>query len=128
LEAEFRVTLELDLANRIMALAQRRPAPSAPRSLPVARWLRALAKPLGWLGSDTACLSAEVMAESGEVVRASLTGRGQRLAILPTVLAVEALLSGELRQRGCVRPASWLEPEEWVERLRIRGIRFDGPC
>lgn len=127
LEAEFRVALEWTLANRLMAWLQRRPemARSSMR-IGLARWLSTLATPVGFFGSALSSLQAEVFGASGTSARAVLTSRGQRMAVLPCVLALEALLSGELRQRGCVKPADWLGPDEWVRRLSARGIRFDG--
>jgi hypothetical protein len=126
IDAEFRVTLEWRLANLVMALVRRRPGAAgfAP-GMRVARWLSALSTPLSMFGSDRGSLSAEVVGESGCCLRASLTGSGQRLAVLPCVLALEALLRGELRQRGCVNPVTWLRPQEWLDRLGALQIRFE---
>ena len=49
---------------------------------------------------------------------------GQRLAVLPCALALEALLAGELQARGLVQPVAWLAPDEWLARLQARQIRF----
>ena len=127
LEAEFRVALQWSFANRIMAWLQRRPGPArSPARTGLARVLSALAAPFSVFGSEISSLQAEVFGASGEYARAVLTGLGQRLAVLPCVLALEALADGGLRERGCINPAAWLGPDDWASRLSARGIRFDG--
>ncbi len=120
LEVEFRVTFEWRLTNWLLPHLRPGVASRAGR----ARGLALLSAPFSRFGSDTGCLQAELWAPDGHGVAASFLGKGQRLAILPAALALEALLSGELRQRGSVSPASWLPTEEWIARLGTRGIRF----
>src|SRR5438094_459743 len=62
--------------------------------------------------------------------QSQLQGVGQRLAILPCAQALDALLSGELAQRGVLHPTTWLSQEAWLARLRARGVlceRSAGP-
>lgn len=120
MEAEFRVAFEWELSNWLIARLQRIPSPERMSS-----WLMRLSGPFSRFGSDSGCLQTEVFDREGRaLVTASFSARGQRLAVLPAVLALQALLSGEIRERGCVSPASWLAPEEWVARLTARGLQF----
>ena len=122
LTAEFRVAFEWGLSSRLIAGLQG--VGSAER---VSRWLSRLSAPAGFLGSDAGCLQVEVFDPDGSSsAAASLTGKGQRMAVVPAALALESLLSGELRDRGCVNPAAWLPPEEWIARLGRRGMEFAG--
>lgn len=125
LTAEFRAAFEWEMAGRLMAVI----APRARRLAPVwrrrlARGLSVVAAPLNRYGADLGCLQVEVEA-GGRSARAALIGAGQRLAILPAALAIEALLSGELQQRGVLDPSDWLEPDAWLQRLARRGVRFE---
>ena len=74
-------------------------------------------------GARTGCVQAELW-DGRRHATAALVGTGQRLAVLPCALAVEALLAQELPGRGVVRPATWLAPGEWVTRLQARGLRL----
>lgn len=125
LQVEFRVAFEWRLTPRVLALAHRVALRvDAPGRVRLARLLRAVSWPLSFLGSDIGCLKAEVLSASETGRTCTLVGRGQRLAVLPCLLAIEALADGEVRERGCVRPAVWLPPEEFVQRLEARGIEF----
>jgi hypothetical protein len=125
LAAEFRVAFQWGAANRLVAavgpLGRRL---SAGGRMRLARWLSALSTPFSRFGSDAGCLQAELWDGSGRAATAALVGAGQRLAVLPCALAVEALLSGSLRARGVVHPAAWLAPDEWVARLRARQVHL----
>ena len=123
-QVEFRVAFEWSATNWLMAALAplgRRLDPAARARL--ARGLAVLATPASRLGADTGCVQAELWDERRRVA-AALVGEGQRLAVLPCALAVEALLARELPARGLVRPGTWLAPDEWVTRLRARGLRF----
>ncbi len=120
LDAEFRVTFEWSLANWL--LPRIRPRRGSP--LTRARLLARLSAPFGRFGADDSCLQVDLMAPDGRCVSACFLTRGQRLAVLPLLLALEALWIGELAERGCLSPATWLSPEEWVARLTERRIRF----
>lgn len=125
LEAEFRLALEWSLGQRLMAAAaplHRRLSAAGKRRL--ARLFAFLAAPTSRFGSNRGCLQAELWDAAGRRAAASLTSAGQRMAILPLALTVEALLSGELKARGVVRPWSWLPPEAWIARLAARGLVF----
>jgi hypothetical protein len=125
LDAELRVAFEWPAAHRIMAAAAafaRRSSWEKRRRL--ARWLSFLSTPFNLCGSESGCLQVELWDSFGNHVTAYVLGTGQRLAILPCALVLEALASGELRQRGLLRPGSWLAPEEWIFRLQARGIEF----
>jgi hypothetical protein len=124
LTAEFRVTFEWDVSNWLLAVVAplvgaRDPAARAR----LARVLAALAAPLSRFGSRLGCVQAKV-ATPRQRATAALVGQGQRLAILPCALAIEALLSGDLCARGVLRPATWLPPAELIGRLQRRGLRL----
>lgn len=120
LDAEFRVAFEWSLANWLLPRAR----PRAGSRLARARFLSRLSAPFRAFGSDVSCLQAEVFGPQGNGVAEWLLARGQRLAILPAAIALEALLAGELRGPGALSPAACFEPEEWIARLSARGIRF----
>lgn len=120
LEAEFRAAFEMRLAVPVMA---------AMRS--VARWighqnaarlLSILGAPTSVFGTKGGGLQVEVWDPAGARVGAAFVGAGQRMAVLPCALALQALLSAELTTRGVVRPATWLPVDEWVRRLGERGL------
>jgi hypothetical protein len=120
MQARLRVAFEWRLSNWLVARLQRISSPER-----LSSWLGRLARPFSHFGSDTGCLQTELFDPNGRtLVVASFSAKGQRLAVLPAVLALEALLSGELRARGCVSPATWLPPEQWIRRLTARGIQF----
>ena len=128
IEAEFRVAFEWGLASRIVARLQK--GGNGKRSgildrLPA--WLAYLSAPLSHFGSRAGCLQTELFDRDGRTLAvASFSGEGQRLAIVPAAIALDSLLSGERRERGCVSPATWLGPGEWVRRAEARGIAFSG--
>lgn len=126
-EGEYRVAFEWPMIYWIIRVGQK-VVPMLGNSWRVwlGHWLSLLATPFNWLGSDLSCLKAEVFSESGRRATCIVKSRGQRLAVLPCLLAVEALQNGELRHRGCLSPTSWLSPEQWVERLCAYGIQFEG--
>jgi hypothetical protein len=124
LAVEFRVAFEWGVATWLMAALGRLGREWGPGGrMRLARWLAAMSGPVSRFGSDVGYLKAEVW-DGGGGASAALLGAGQRLAVLPCALAVESLLSGELKRRGLVHPACWLGPDEWVKRLRARGIQF----
>jgi hypothetical protein len=122
--AEFRVAFEWGAAGRLVAaLAPLGARLGASGRLRLARVLSCLARPFGRAGSDRGYIQAELRDGAGGRVMATFAA-GQRLAVLPCALAVEALLSGELAQRGVVHPAIWLPPDAWISRLGARGVSF----
>ena len=122
LTAEFRVAFEWGISSLLVAALQ-----GAGPAERLSRWLSRLSAPASFFGSDAGCLQVELLDPEGSpAATASLTGEGQRMAIVPAALALEALLSGELRDRGCINPAAWLPEEEWIARLGKRGILFAG--
>ncbi len=125
LHAEFRVAFESPLTGPLLGLfapVARRLAPAG--RIRLARALAVLSRPTGRFGSDVGCLQAELWDAGGQRVRAALLARGQRLAILPCALAIEALLAGELSAWGVLEPAGWLAPLDWAARLRDRGVEL----
>jgi hypothetical protein len=125
LEGEFRVAFEWRITDQAVALARLLTARiGALGETRVARWLSLLAAPFGLFGSDMGCLKAELLPPSGNGPFCAFIVRGQRLAIVPCVIALESLRTGELQQRGVLNSSAWLEPEEWIERLRQRKIEF----
>jgi len=124
LETEFRVAFELALVNRLIGiLSSFTPCLAPDVRQRIGRVLSRAAAPLSRFGSGQGCLQAELWSRDGRSIRAAMVGR-QRLAILPCALALQALLSGELHRRGLVHPATWLEPDEWVRRMTMRGVRW----
>jgi NAD(P)-dependent dehydrogenase (short-subunit alcohol dehydrogenase family) len=123
LAVEFRVAFEWSVSNWLMASVSPLAGRLSPAGLMrLARVLAGLAAPLSRFGSDVGCVQAQV-ASPLQRASAALVGRGQRLAVLPCALAVEALLRGELAARGVVHPATWLAPAEWLARLERRGLK-----
>jgi hypothetical protein len=122
LAAEFRVAFEWGLSSLLVASLQ-----GVGSAEQLSRWLSRLSAPARFFGSDAGCLQVEVFDPEGSPAEVgSLTGKGQRMAVIPAALALDALLSGELRDRGCVNPAAWLAPDEWIARLGRRGMEFAG--
>jgi len=125
LEAEFRVAFELAGAGALLGLV----GPLVAR-LPVrsrgwlARVLAVCAAPASRLGSDVGCIRVELRDGAGSSAAATLVGHGQRLAILPCALALEAMLAGEIAPRGAVSPATLLPVGTWLERLAGRGLEL----
>jgi hypothetical protein len=124
LRAEFRVTFEWQSVNLLMSLLAplARRAPEDRRAA-IARALAMVAMPFSRIGSHLGCLQVEARGESG-AVRAYVTAPGQLLAILPCAFAVQSLLAGDLTARGVLRPPAWMAPNEWLTRLRGRGVGF----
>jgi short subunit dehydrogenase-like uncharacterized protein len=122
LDAEFRTGFEWKAAGQLAVLAagiSRRTG----RGM-AARWLSRLAAPFSRFGTDKGLLQAELWDAKGGRVSASLVAQGQRLAILPSLLALEALLAGSLTGRGVVHPAAWLSPRDWAARLSEKGAEL----
>ena len=122
---EFRVVFEWRAVNRLLAIAQ--PVVqrwSARTRWWVAKWTSRAFAPLCRFGDDGWLMQAEAMEDGKVKAVARLSGRGQAIAVLPCAIMLEALISGELHQPGCVSPATWLSPHVWVERFRARGIEF----
>jgi hypothetical protein len=128
LAVDFRVAFEWDLSSRLLAALgprARRLDARARRRLAVG--LAALAAPLSRFGSPLGCVQVDLWdGERRAHARAAWVGVGQRLAILPCALALQALLAGEPLPHGVVPPATWLAPDEWIARLEQRGLRFEG--
>jgi hypothetical protein len=125
LAVESLVAFEWEPAGKLLELVSRLPrgADGLPAP-PIVRALTVLAAPLSRFGSNVGCLQAEVWDAYGVREWAALLGHGQRLAILPCALALEALLAGDPPQPGVVRPGSWPEPERWHTWLVARGLRL----
>lgn len=122
---EFRVAFEWRAVNHLLAIAQ--PVVqrwSARTRWRVAEWTSRAFEPLSQLGDDGWLMQAEAVQDGKVEAVARLSGRGQAIAVLPCAIALEALISGELHQPGCVSPATWLSPRNWVDRFRARGIEF----
>jgi saccharopine dehydrogenase-like NADP-dependent oxidoreductase len=79
-------------------------------------------------GTERGCVSVVVR---GKKAGAALTRqaavlaltRGQRLAALPCVIAVEGLNRGEIKGAGLLRPDQALAPREFLQRLNTRGLQ-----
>jgi short subunit dehydrogenase-like uncharacterized protein len=123
IEAEFRVVFQLSLANTLVAiLAPLAAGLTSARRAILARTLSGLAAPLARFGSDVGYLQVEVHDTRGNRATAGLASRGQRLAIVPCAMAIEALLGGDVTERGVLSPSTWLAPAEWLRRLEARGM------
>jgi Saccharopine dehydrogenase NADP binding domain len=90
----------------------------------IARVCSALAAPFSSIGRDTGVLQAEFIADDGRRSRLLLIGSGQRIAIAPCAIALEALIDGTMPQRGVVQPAACFPAGEWMRRLACRGLRW----
>jgi NAD(P)-dependent dehydrogenase (short-subunit alcohol dehydrogenase family) len=124
IEAEFRVAFEWRISNWMMARLQGIPDRCVG---PLAAGLSLLSAPFARLGSDEGCLQAEALdAGGGSLAAAAFLSRGQRLAILPAAIALAALCSEERAVAGVLGPGAWLSPEDWIDRVRGRGIEFLG--
>jgi short subunit dehydrogenase-like uncharacterized protein len=125
---DFRVAFEWDLSSRLLAaLGPRARRLSEPARQRLAAGLAALAAPLSRFGSPLGCVQVDLWDAAGRAhARAAYVGVGQRLAILPCALAIQALLAAEPLPSGVVSPATWLPPDEWIARLARRGLRFQG--
>jgi hypothetical protein len=124
IEAEFRVAFEWRISNWMMANLQGIPDRCVS---PLAAGLSLLSAPLSRLGSDEGCLQAEVLdAGGGSLAAAVFLSHGQRLAILPAAIALATLCSEKRAVAGVLGPGAWLSPEDWIDRVRGRGIQFLG--
>jgi hypothetical protein len=110
LDAEFRVVLEWGPAGLFVSGVGRLWSRLGVRSrAQVAALLSSISRPFGRFGSEGGCLQVELWAGERRMSVAALSG-DQRLAILPCAMALQALLDGELGERGVVHPAEWLPP------------------
>lgn len=130
LEAEFRVALEWGFAGRVAAGAGRlEPVIGIQAAEKLGRVLSGLASPVSRLGSDAGCLSVEIWDGAGQRVSSSLIA-GQRMAILPCSMGINAALRGSLVRTGVLHPAEWQTPDEWAAALEEHGVRVlsEGPA
>ena len=130
LEAEFRVALEWGFAGRVASGAGKlQPVIGAKGAERLGRALSGLASPVSRLGSDAGCLQVEVWDGHGERVSGALIA-GQRLAIVPSALAIEGVFAGTLVRTGVLHPAEWQTPDEWTAALEGQGVRIltEGPA
>jgi short subunit dehydrogenase-like uncharacterized protein len=88
----------------------------------IARVASRLLTPLSLFGRDTGVLQAELTSADGSRRNAALIGSGQRMAILPCAIVLESLLDGTLSARGVISPATYLPADDWMQRLRKRGL------
>ncbi|HVT02680.1 MAG TPA: saccharopine dehydrogenase NADP-binding domain-containing protein [Thermoanaerobaculia bacterium] len=120
LEAHFSVAFESAVATALIRIARALPmSGSAKTSL--AKVLSVIAAPSSRFGSDAGGVDALITSRSGESRRLRFSTRGQRLAILPAVLALRELAGSGVKS-GCVTPAETLPLDIWVERLEREGV------
>jgi hypothetical protein len=74
---------------------------------------------LGWLGCSGGAVMTELFRSNGSIQRAALVGPhdAQRMAILPCLLAVRALLNGAVPKRGVVTAYEFLGARFLLEKL-----------
>ncbi len=123
LEAGFRVALEWGYLGRLTAAFGRATARlGADRQTRLARRLSKISEPFAGFGTELGCVQVDLW--QGERSVSATAIAGQRIVMLPCALALDALLSGELDGCGLVHPAAWLPHEEFLARLRSRGVRL----
>ncbi len=123
IQAEFRVALEWGyLGELAAALGRATIGFGTEGQIRLARALSKLSEPFARFGTELGCVQVELSNEAGSIVATALAG--QRLVVLPCALAARALLSDQLDQVGSVNPAAWLPHDEYIARLRSRGVRF----
>ncbi|HEY3245084.1 MAG TPA: hypothetical protein VGM03_17210, partial [Phycisphaerae bacterium] len=124
---EFRVGSELELWNRALALlarfARRR---ALPKSYALASLLRSMMALLGYLGRDCGAVGVRVCGSSARSegvrhVSVVAARSGQRIPVMPAVIATKLLLSGHLARRGIVPVNSWLTRDQLESECRRRG-------
>jgi hypothetical protein len=123
IRAEFRVALEWGYLGRMAAALGRATAGIGTEGqIRLARTLSRFSEPFARFGTELGCVQVEMDDEGGSIAVAAVAG--QRLVVLPCALALRALLSDEIGAPGLLHPAAWLPPDEYMARLRPRGVRF----
>lgn len=127
LDADFRVVFELKSVNWMVSALQplARLSGAAGRQR-LARTLKVLSRPFARYGTRRGCMQAELFDDEGTRVWAAVLGTGQRMAILPCMIAIRSLLAGELRGRGVLHPVTWMSPVLWLDQLQSLGLQLDG--
>lgn len=125
LECEFRVAFEWGPARwvmeRLTPLSTRLGCNSRGT---LAHFFQIVAKPFSRFGTQTGCIQAELFTDQLTPQWAAFISRGQRIAILPCFMALQALFEGSLMVRGCVHPATWQSPQRWIHELDDLGVTF----
>jgi hypothetical protein len=123
IQAEFRVALEWGYLGRMAAALGRATAGIGTEGQTrLARSLSKVSEPFARFGTELGCVQVELDSKDGSFAATALAG--QRLVVLPCALALRALLSGEIGHPGLLHPAAWLPHDEYMTRLRSRGVRL----
>jgi NAD(P)H-binding len=121
--ADFRVALEWAYLGRVAAAMARTTAfLGTEGQTKLAGALSRFSEPFARFGTELGCVQVVLNGTDGSIGLAALAG--QRLVVLPCALALTALLSGEIGGTGVLHPPGWLPTDEYVGRLRSRGVRF----
>jgi NAD(P)-dependent dehydrogenase (short-subunit alcohol dehydrogenase family) len=124
LDAEFRVVLEWRLAGLFISIVGPLVSRLGVRArFQVADLLSSISRPFGRFGSKGGCLQVELWEGERRMSVAALSG-DQRLAVLPCAMALQALIEGDLQQRGVIHPAEWISPDTWIAGLQRSGVRI----
>jgi putative NAD(P)-binding protein len=122
-QAEFRVALEWGYLGRMAArLGRTTVGIGTEGQIRLARMLSKLSQPFARFGTELGCVQVELHNEAGSIAATALAG--QRLVVLPCALVLRALLAREIGDLGLLHPAAWLPHDEYIARLRSRGVRF----
>jgi hypothetical protein len=118
-----KVGFELRAATYAFALLARLGHGCGPRE---ARILECAGGMLSWLGCSGGAMMAELFRSDGSIQRAALVGRhdAQRMAILPCVLAVRALLDGTVAKYGAVAVYEFLGARLLVDKMVEAGFEL----
>jgi hypothetical protein len=122
-QVEVKVGFESRLGSRLLALLARIGSGYGRRT---ARFLRALAWPMQWLGSSGGAVSAEFFLADGRTTQAALVARerGQRMAALPTALAAQALLREESPTPGAGTVSDLLGHDRFLAQIQEAGFEL----
>ncbi len=79
-----------------------------------------------WLGRAASALACEVESARGGAATVALIcpDRGYLAAVMPAVLAVQALIAGKLPERGLVPHDRQVDPDELMQRLERLGAKL----
>lgn len=122
-DVRVKVVFELSLVNGLFSLLTRLPCRLGRLG---ARTLQILSKPFQNLGSSGGSVTAELFFADGHTRKATLSAReeGQRMAVLPCVYVVQALLEGSTNRTGAATAFEILGAFPLLEKLVSDGCEL----